>query len=62
MFKKEYGFSPDRFDAAIHTFFKEEPTMPVVMTKAELERKENEEFLKKVKMGQPKDSSYSTME
>jgi hypothetical protein len=24
--KKDYAFSPDRFDAAIHTFFKDDPT------------------------------------
>lgn len=25
-FKKLYGFSPDRFDGAIHTFFRDDPT------------------------------------
>lgn len=44
-FKKRYGFSPDRFEAACMTFFKEYPTMPVVLTKAQLEQKELEEFV-----------------
>ena len=46
-FKKEYGFSPDLFDAACMTFFKEEPIRPVILTKAQLESKENLEFLQK---------------
>lgn len=49
-FKKEFGFSPDRFDAAIHTFFKEEPTMPVILTKAQLETKEVQAWLAQAQM------------
>lgn len=45
MFKKEYGFSPDRFDAATMTFFKDEPTMPVVLTKAQVETKEMQQWI-----------------
>lgn len=47
MFKKEYRFSPDRFDAATMTFFKEDPSMPVILTKAQLEAKETQEWLQK---------------
>lgn len=47
-FKKEYGFSPDRFDAACMTFFKDEPTRPTHYTKEELEIKENQEFLQRI--------------
>lgn len=36
-FKKEYGFSPDRFDGAIYTFFRDDPTQKAVMKKEELE-------------------------
>lgn len=39
-FKKLHGFSPDKFDAAIHTFFREYGTQPVVLTKQEMENKE----------------------
>ena len=46
-FKKEYGFSPDRFDAAIHTFFRDHGTMPVVLTKQELENKDLAEWLQR---------------
>lgn len=46
-FKKENGFSPDRFDAAITSFFKEQPTMPSVLTKAQLEAKENIDWLQR---------------
>ena len=46
MFKKEYGFSPDRFDAAIHTMFKENPTRDVIMKKDDLATKEMAEFVK----------------
>ena len=47
MFKKEYGFSPDRFDAATMTFYKDEPTMPVVLTKEQLENKDMAEWLQR---------------
>lgn len=46
-FKKEYGFSPDRFDAACLTMVKENPTRAVIYTKNELAIKENTDFLKK---------------
>lgn len=35
--KKDYAFSPDRFDAAIHTFFKDDPTREVIIPKEQLE-------------------------
>lgn len=62
-FKKEYGFSPDRFDAAITSFFKNEPTMPVVMTKAQLEAKETQEWLQKVQQAEKStaDPNFSSM-
>lgn len=44
-FKKEYGFSPDRFDAGLHTFFKDNPTMPVVFKKEELETTEIQKWI-----------------
>lgn len=50
-FKKEYGFSPDRFDAACMTFFKENATQPVHLTKDQLAEKENIEFLQKIEQG-----------
>lgn len=46
-FKKEYGFSPDRFDMACMTFFKDEATMPVIITKTQLEAKDMQEWLNK---------------
>ncbi len=46
-FKKEYGFSPDKFDAACMTFFKELPNAPVMLTKQQLEMKENVEWIKR---------------
>lgn len=46
-FKKDYGFSPDRFDAACMTFFKDEPTSPVILTKEEMENKEMYEWKQK---------------
>jgi len=61
-FKKLYGFSPDRFDAAIHTFFKDDPTQPVLLTKEQLETKENQEFLQRIERARPKEnSSLSSM-
>lgn len=47
-FKKDYGFSPDRFDAGCMTFFKDEPTMPVHLTKEQLEAKDMQEWLRRV--------------
>jgi hypothetical protein len=49
-FKKEYGFSPDRFDAGLHTFFKENPTMPVVFKKADLETAEIQKWIHESQM------------
>jgi len=62
-FKKEYGFSPDKFDAACMTFFKDEPEMPVHLTKAQLETKETQEWLNKAQEAQtkPKEPDYSCM-
>lgn len=64
-FKKEYGFSPDRFDAACMTFFKDDPTMPVHMTKAMLEMKDNAEWLRMAQQQQqaktPEHNDFSTM-
>ena len=57
-FKKEYGFSPDRFDAAIHTFFKDEPTRAVILTKNEVEVIEMQKFIQSAK---PVDKFYSSM-
>ena len=45
VFKKEYGFSPDRFDSAIHSFFKDEPDRPVHLTKEQLQTQEMQEFI-----------------
>lgn len=44
-FKKEYRFSPDRFDMATMTFFKDEPYTPVHLSPKQLEEKETMEFL-----------------
>lgn len=46
IFKKLNGFSPDRFDAGKLTFFRDEPTMPVILTKVQLENKEMMAFIK----------------
>lgn len=48
-FKKEYGFSPDRFDAAICTFFKDEPTKEVILTKNQMEQLEIQKFINEKK-------------
>lgn len=63
MFKKEYRFSPDRFDAATMTFFKEDPTMPVILTKAQLEAKETQEWLQRAQQAERKTTTpnYSSM-
>lgn len=47
-FKKEHGFSPDRFDACCYTFFRDEPTRPVILTKVEVENQEWAEFMKRL--------------
>lgn len=54
-YKKLYGFSPDRFDAALYTFFRDFGTQPVVLTKRELENKDNLEWIQK--MNQQKQST-----
>jgi hypothetical protein len=59
-FKKEYGFSPDRFDMAIHTFFKAEASRPVVLTKNEREAQEAKDFIARVMHSQASDN-YSSM-
>lgn len=46
-FKKLYGFSPDRFDAAIYTFFKDEPSRPVILTREEVGTRELGAFIAK---------------
>ena len=58
-FKKEHGFSPDRFDAAICTFWKDEPSKPVILTKLELENKEVYDYLNSLKS--PVDNNHSSM-
>jgi len=58
-FKKEHSFSPDRFDAALYTFWKDEPSKPVILTKMELENKEVYDYLNNFKA--PVDNSYSSM-
>lgn len=52
-FKKLYKFSPDRFDAAIHTFFKDTPTMPVMMKKDELATIEGQQFMARANAAPP---------
>ncbi len=46
-FKKEYGYSPDDFDSAIYTFFRDEPTRKVVLTKEQLETQDMQAFIKR---------------
>lgn len=64
-FKKEYRFSPDRFDMATMTFFKDEAYTPVHLSPKQLEQKENIEFLQRIQ--QPNQTteevidSYSSM-
>lgn len=65
-FKKEYRFSPDRFDMACMTFFKDEPYRPVQLTKAQLEQKETMEWLQSIQQmnnsaNDVMDQSYSSM-
>lgn len=60
-FKKEYGFSPDRFDAAIHTFFKDDPTKAVILTKHEVEAMEAQRFIESIKSQTVDNSSMSSM-
>lgn len=58
-FKKEYGFSPDRFDAAIHTFFRDDPTRNVVMKKEEVATMEMAAFINSTKVDKPNESLSS---
>lgn len=62
MFKKEYGFSPDRFDMAKMLFFKDEPYIKPVLSAADLEAIDNQKWLAAAK--QKVDSgvgNYSSM-
>jgi hypothetical protein len=61
MFKKEYNFSPDRFDSAIHSFFKDEPTRPVHYTKEELQTAEIQEFLRRAQSTANANGNTSSM-
>lgn len=58
-FKKEYGFSPDRFDMAIYTFFKDAPTRQNILHKNDLERIEAERFMQMSTA--PRTTSLSSM-
>lgn len=60
-FKKEYAFSPDRFDAACMTFFRDEPTVKVVMTKEDLEAIENQKFLQQAQPQRKSGDPFSSM-
>lgn len=62
-FKREYGFSPDRFDMAKYSFFKDDAYVAPVLSKAQLEVKENIEFLQKANQSQttPAANNYSSM-
>jgi hypothetical protein len=44
-FKKDHGFSPDRFDAAIHTFLKDDPISEVIIPKEQVETMEFGRFI-----------------
>lgn len=62
MFKKEYGFSPDRFDACCYTFFRDEPSRPVILSKHEMENREWASYIDKVNTNEGKKmSDFSTM-
>ena len=62
MFKKLNNFSPDRFDAGIISFFRDDPSYPVVMTKQQVETEEMVEFMKRVASAQkPKDWNTTGM-
>lgn len=61
-FKKEYGFSPDRFDMAKMTFHKIEPYIKPELTKEQLEAKEAQDFLNKAQqMSTASSEDYSSM-
>lgn len=59
-FKKEHGFSPDRFDMAKMTFAKDNPTVSPIISAADKEAMENIKFLQRIQSTEaPKD--YSSM-
>lgn len=58
-FRKEYGFSPDRFDACCYTFFRDEPSRAVVYTKQDLELKEVQDMIARIQA--QKEIDYSQM-
>lgn len=60
-FKKEYGFSPDRFDMAKMTFHKIDPTMRPELTKEQLEVKENLDFIRRMQESTAAEENYSSM-
>jgi hypothetical protein len=45
LFKKLNGFSPDRFDAACYTFFKDEPTRAVIIPREDIATQELAQFI-----------------
>jgi hypothetical protein len=59
-FKKLYGFSPDKFDAAIHTFFKDSPTKELAPSPTAVETQEAAEFMKRANEGAASDT-YTSM-
>jgi hypothetical protein len=59
-FKKEYGFSPDRFDASLYTFFRDDPTMPVLMKKNDVEVLDMQKFIQRVESARP-NMDFSSM-
>lgn len=60
VFKKLNNFSPDRFDAAIHTFFKDDPTRAVIVKKEDLQTQEAADFMRRAQETE-KNESYSSM-
>jgi hypothetical protein len=58
--KKDYAFSPDRFDAAIHTFFKDDPTREVIIPKEQLEPLELDRIIQRSNKGQSPRALSST--
>lgn len=61
-FKKEFGFSPDRFDMAKYSFFKENAYVPPVLSKEQLEAREAMDFMNKVQQQSTGDGdNYSSM-
>jgi len=59
-FKKDNGFSPDRFDMAKMAFFKENPTQRVVLTKEDRQFREHLEFINRAKSTEV-DNNHSSM-